>query len=71
MSYYKPSKYTYPQNAHYLSSLDKFDISITKDNHISYKYTLHNSSLMRKQSGFKKLVKWKWYEIRNFINKFG
>ena len=31
----------------------------------------HNSSLMRKQSGFKKLVKWKWYEIRNFINKFG
>ena len=33
--------------------------------------TLHNSSLMRKQSGFKKLVKWKWYEIRNFINKFG
>ena len=33
--------------------------------------TVHNSSLMRKQSGFKKLVKWKWYEIRNFINKFG
>ena len=33
--------------------------------------TCHNSSLMRKQSGFKKLVKWKWYEIRNFINKFG
>ena len=32
---------------------------------------MHNSSLMRKQSGFKKLVKWKWYEIRNFINKFG
>ena len=32
---------------------------------------LHNSCLMRKQSGFKKLVKWKWYEIRNFINKFG
>ena len=32
--------------------------------------SLHNSSLMRKQSGFKKLVKWKWYEIRKFINKF-
>ena len=33
--------------------------------------TVHNSSLIRKQSGLNKLVKWKWYEIRNFINRFG